>query len=102
MNKYQEALNSIKEKTTEIDEYETIPKSAFCHCTDEIDTLKELVDKATHKEVKCIEVGDYGGGVMNVYVCPTRGNKHKYLMNYCCDCGQALYWSKEGVKNDNI
>lgn len=35
MNKYQEALNSIKEKTTEIDEYETIPKSTFCHCVEE-------------------------------------------------------------------
>nr|DAK81679.1 MAG TPA: hypothetical protein [Caudoviricetes sp.] len=38
-NKYQEALNSIKEKTTEIDEYETIPKSTFCHCVEEVEVL---------------------------------------------------------------
>ena len=50
MNRYQEALNSIKEKTTEIDEYETIPKSTFCHCVEEVEVLQNLIDKYRHLE----------------------------------------------------
>ena len=49
-NKYQEALNSIKEKTTEVDEYETIPKSTFCYCVEEIGVLQILIDKYRHLE----------------------------------------------------
>lgn len=49
-NKYQEALNSIKEKTTEVDEYEVIPKSTFCHCAEEVEVLQNLIDKYRHLE----------------------------------------------------
>ena len=50
LNQYQKALNSIKEKTTEIDEYETIPKSTFCHCAEEVEVLQNLIDKYRHLE----------------------------------------------------
>ena len=54
MNKYQEALNSIKEKTTEIDEYETIPKSTFCHCVEEV----EIYQERNHIPKKEVEMND--------------------------------------------
>ena len=50
LNQYQKALNSIKEKTTEVDEYETNPKSMFCHCAEEIEVLQNLIDKYRHLE----------------------------------------------------
>ena len=49
-NKYQEALNSIKEKTTEVDEYEAIPESTFCHCAEGTEVLQELINY-----VECLE-----------------------------------------------
>lgn len=49
-NKYQEALNSIEEKTTEVDEYEAIPKSTFCHCAEGTEVLQELINY-----VECLE-----------------------------------------------
>ena len=49
-NNYQEALNSIKEKTTEVDEYEAIPESTFCHCAEGTEVLQELINY-----VECLE-----------------------------------------------
>lgn len=44
-NKYQEALNSIEEKTTGINKYCLTPNAVFRYCGDEIDILQELIDK---------------------------------------------------------
>lgn len=48
MNKYQEALNSIEEKTTKIIEH-CLPAIKIRYCGDEVDILRELVEKATPK-----------------------------------------------------
>lgn len=50
MNKYQEALNSIDEKTTETIDYCLGPAAILRYCGDEVDILQELVDKATPKK----------------------------------------------------
>ena len=49
MNKYQEALNSIEEKTTKIIEH-CLPAIKIRYCGDEVDILRELVEKATPKK----------------------------------------------------
>lgn len=115
-NKYQEALNSIKEKTTEIDEYETIPKSTFCHCVEEVEVLQELVDfnktfayvlgsidfKAlrnileTKLPKKPIKKETVTLSMLNIDVtfgkCPTCGSALAGKQNYCTKCGQAIDW----------
>ena len=53
MNKYQEALNSIEEKTTKIIEH-CLPAIKIRYCGDEVDILQELVDKATPKKCRFI------------------------------------------------
>ena len=102
MNKYQEALNAIINKTTEVDEYESIPKSTLCHCADEVEVLQELVNKATPKRPY---VGgfnpDAGYPESGFYCCPNCGERiawfdlnenRDYKINHCFYCGQALDW----------
>lgn len=107
MNKYQEALNSIEEKTTKTIEYPLIPATKFRYCGDEVDILQELVDKATPKKPIKNKLGkisllDRLVGVKVTYTCPNcRNVLLKHHMNerqetrYCWDCGQALDWRVE-------
>ena len=108
MNKYQEALNSIEEKTTKIIEH-WLPAIKIRYCGDEVDILRELVEKATPKKPIKNEMGkisflDKLFGTEDAYTCPNCGNALlKHYMNerqetrYCWDCGQALDWR---VEND--
>lgn len=82
-----EAIVHCKEKTECDDE-----------CAKEYEQLlqwlvdyKELKKRDIPKIAEWEESNDYGGGTMNVYVCPTCGKKEKYIMNYCCSCGQRLW-----------
>ena len=106
MNKYQEALNSIEEKTTKIIEH-CLPAIKIRYCGDEVDILRELVEKATPKKPIKNEMGkisflDKLFGTEDAYTCPNCGNALlKHSMNerqetrYCWDCGQALDWRGE-------
>lgn len=89
MIKYQEALGSL----WSVFKYEPVEK------IDEerkenlkyLDTLKELVEKATPKNVEKQE---------HLYdvCCPTCGKMFEIdddTYTYCPDCGQALDWSEE-------
>ena len=109
MNKYQEALNSIEEKTTKIIEH-CLPAIKIRYCGDEVDILQELVDKATPKKPIKNKLGkifllDRLVGIEATYTCPNCGNALlKHYMNErqetrCCwDCGQALDWRGEDEK----
>lgn len=92
MNKYQEALESIKEETTEIDEYDTSPKSSFCYCAEEVEVLQELVERATPKKLL------YNGEYVSFCNCPNCKKVVPIHGNYCPRCGQALDWRIENGK----
>lgn len=106
MNKYQEALNSIEEKTTKIIEH-CLLAIKIRYCGDEVDILQELVDKAAPKKPIKNKLGkisllDRLVGIEATYTCPNCGNALlKHYMNErqetrCCwDCGQALNWRVE-------
>lgn len=110
MNKYEEALNSIEEKTTKTIEYPLTPAIKFRYCGDEVDILQELVDKATPKKPIKNKLGkisllDRLVGIEATYTCPNCGNALlKHYMNErqetrdCWDCGQALNWRGEDGK----
>jgi len=110
MNKYQEVLNSIDEKTTETIDYCLGPAAILRYCGDEVDILQELVDKATPKKPIKNKLGkisflDKLFGIEATYTCPNcRNALLKHYMNerqetrYCWDCGQALDWRVEDGK----
>lgn len=59
MNKYEEALNSIDKKTSGVNKYYPTPNCGFRYCGNEIDILRELVNKATPKKIKVITINGY-------------------------------------------
>ena len=82
MNKYQEALDIVK-KCNCID----------CTCT-AIDTLQELVDRATPKK----PIKDVPSKLIyeQTYVCPNCGRRFSgRISKFCYRCGQALDWRDE-------
>ena len=93
MNKYQEALDRIKNKVAIIDGEKMKIGLAYCNT---LPILQELVDKETPKKVKIKEFdnGEYGA------YCPScnSGMPFHWKMKYCPSCGQKLDWSDE---NDN-
>ena len=99
-NKYQEALNNIKEKTTEIEDYASIPKAAYCCTDEELQVLQKLVDKATPKKVLYVKAP--APSLAYMYSCPSCGTMQsvncKSFFKYCNECGQALDWSVEDGK----
>lgn len=94
MNKYQKALGSL----WSVFKYEPIEK------IDEerkenlkfLDTLKELVEKATPMKV---EKQENLYDVSDTWICcPNCGKRFEIdydTYTYCPDCGQALDWSEE-------
>ena len=109
MKKYEEALNSIDEKTTKTIDCCLGPAAIFRYCGDEVDILQELVNKAKPKKPIKNKLGkisllDRLIGIEATYTCPNCGNALlKHYMNerqetrYCWDCGQALDWRVEDV-----
>lgn len=86
MNKYQEALdllsNTIKDNLISFDDTE---KKA-------VETLQELVDKATPTKPSC-----WGDGY-DIYDCPKCGESYEIdyeKYDHCPECGQKLDWSDE-------
>ncbi|BET21229.1 hypothetical protein [Solobacterium moorei] len=94
MNKYQEALLNIRYYYAQSQKYKKLQKY---NAIRQLETLQELVDRATPKE-PIIESQDYG---YSYCYCPTCDanvgiETHLYTHNkYCHYCGQALDWSEE-------
>ncbi len=100
MNKYQEALDKLKEN------YENVFKASIIERDNEfyedMDALQELVEKATPKKViySDYEEVDDDIYVANTAKCPTCGNEFEFgywndTYNHHCVCGQVIDWSKE-------
>ena len=88
MNKYQEALDSVKDLRIDF-----IDLGYISYVTDsDIDNLKELVDKET--PMKPLE-DNYLGEFMCECGSPITKD-HKY----CPYCGQKLNWNKKRQKNE--
>ena len=89
MNKYKEALNSIR-----FTMHYRVKPMKLGRCEDQnLHILEELVEKATPKkptEADASEENSYCA-----WLCPTCGRTHinNYPLNYCNDCGQKIDWS---------
>lgn len=98
MNKYQQALNflynTIKDNLISFDDTE---KKA-------VETLQELVDKATPTKPSYWGEGyDYEGNIIyDMYDCPKCGESYEIdyeKYDHCPKCGQRIDWSDEEWKN---
>lgn len=95
MNKYQEALNTIKfmcigEASTEFD-FDTglpIPREVYIedYFVEECRLLQELVDKETPLNLQLHH------GVYMQCKCEAMNEVHN---NYCWNCGQHIKWSED-------
>lgn len=110
MNKYQDALNKIVKSCCPncIDENGCsscdIEKVCNALAKDWVDSLQELVDKETPKEVinrkAKLSEEKLHLLVLNDYRCPVcnRDTIFGYRCNYCRHCGQKLDWGEEDGK----
>jgi len=98
MNKYQEALDfiSILAKMN-IKQNDNITRENY---DESLDTLQELVDKETPKEV-VLCVPSLNGYVEVLEVCPSCeiARYLKKYFKYCPYCGQKLDWSEANGNN---
>ena len=94
MNKYQEALNDIKDYSFDTERLK-----------DDFDTLQELIDRQKEVEAIANDCNELIDKSMPkkfkrikpfVYECPTckeRYDLNEYDGNYCMNCGQKIDWS---------
>lgn len=87
MNKYQEALDRIKSQRVKVNSWEY---RAFADKNSDLDTLQELVDKATPKKPTNQYPIDLGLG--NYGDCRICNYGVNYQQNYCDNCGQKIDW----------
>lgn len=101
MNKYQEALDGLKENIENITGTRIETDEDFYGW---IDTLQELVDKETPKKILAKHYEKEGEKPYIKYVCPNcrdiqlsrvTEKNHPYENIYCNRCGQAIDWSDE-------
>ena len=100
MNKYQEAKSNIINTLTRQVGYKAY-KNLY---EKDLETLQELVDKATPKKVEKrltngepIKIGNVTFRIAKVWYCPNCDNwiSPSTSVNYCGHCGQKLdYWSE--------
>lgn len=99
MNKYQEALDCLKDtKCDEINNCEQCSLTSYCGHYQCIKTLQELVDKATPKKVCCTYAPHptmESDQEFEYYYCPTCEEwlDERDINKYCPLCGQKLDWS---------
>ena len=97
MNKYQEALDKLKNVESYIEPYATLTGIEFDINEKygiELNKLQELVDKAT--PMKPLHVNLLSNPPRNIIVCGNcaASNLGK-LFKYCSNCGQKIDWRYE-------
>ena len=91
MNKYQEALNHLKDETIENFKKKHIPTyEERTKIINDVVFLQELVDRVTPKKPKNWTVR-YRGIEFN---CPVCNRLYTERVNFCSSCGQAIDWGK--------
>ena len=97
MNKYQEALDTITETLINCGRTKDLPDETILKEQNELNLLKELVNKATPKKV-IVKKSQLGYGIWRESrYCPNCQSNltYKFGYRYCHKCGQALDWSGE-------
>lgn len=89
MNKYQEALNNIKDISFKYKDTD-IKIWLFDRFDGRIALLQELVDRATPKK----PINDSCPNCKNQNVCIQDINCDYNFLEYCDRCGQAIDWSE--------
>lgn len=94
MNKYQEALLNIRYYYAQSQKYKKLQKY---NAIRQLETLQELVDKATPKKP---EITIHNGFCPNCHQAfglerTKEAMLRPYWLSYCPCCGQALDWSEE-------
>lgn len=101
MNKYQNALEHVKEYTLNPRHVRYGSASVRPVVRDYLETLQELVDKETPKE-PILYTDVIHGEKQNIYECPNCASflgyeneckEEHYQSLYCSGCGQRLDWS---------
>lgn len=100
MNKYKEALDNIEYYLCELEGIKTQVGNVHCIYDENLEVLKELVDKATPKKPDYEGDGydDNGQMIYDTWICPNCGKRYEVDYDdydYCPNCGQALDWSEE-------
>ena len=98
MNKYKEALdNLVKVSCPKGNRCKKCDIEKICNCEAKsyIDTLQELVDKATPKKADIWGDGydDEGNLIYDMYDCPNCGTTYEvdyHDYKYCPNCGQKI------------
>lgn len=97
MNKYQEALDEIKNITYIQDNGYEQDNVEYWH-QEAIDTLQELVDKSKEKFVLCPK--GWKGHRYTRYYCPNCKKPVKNDDSHCHNCGQNIKFPKIEVTNN--
>jgi len=94
MNKYQEALNELKEWA--LKGSTPIGADKF-HVAQQIARLQELVDKAEHiKPIsKVLQATSDKGRSIRIRICGSCESALPYSDYHCANCGQAIDWNKD-------
>ena len=94
MNKYQKALNELKNSDFRLLAFRNVSEeeqpTIFDLFHSEIFALQELIDKKTPMKPTKIK-----GEIIKYYKCPNCGSMIRCYDNHCSECGQKLDWSNE-------
>lgn len=90
MNKYQEALLDIRYIYAQSQKYKKLQKY---NAKRQLETLQELVDKATPKKPRNWKAERYINGKVE-FNCPVCNRLYTERVNFCSSCGQAIDWSE--------
>lgn len=104
MNKYQEALDNLKEPTdawssSQLQMAENFEEPIVYKHQEDIDTLQELVDKSKPKRIE-IWNGQYSCPNCKKLFFPI--TSIGFPKKFCDDCGQALDWSDDDMEPDDV
>lgn len=98
MNKYQEALDKIVKSCCPNCDTEgckdcSIEKICNATAKDWVDTLQELLDKETPKEIKLRYEDTIHETTVSIPCCPCCKSDLEYdEQKYCHECGQKIEW----------
>ena len=90
MNKYQEALSNIRYYYAQSQKYKKLQKY---NAKRQLETLQELVDKATPKKPVNWKAERRLNGAVE-FNCSVCNRLYTERVNFCASCGQALDWGK--------
>ena len=102
MNKYQEALYSIKRKKNFDPEYGEYTFNIFGDDDEDIEAIEELVNKTIPIKPTMLPYKGFDGEVASYQGCPNCTipitnvfTSREYKPKFCQECGREFDWSKD-------